>query len=319
MADLIVTDPSGVDTLVIDDYELDLAWGEDENDFELTVRQIIPSGAYIYLDGSECGGIIDAMRDQLTADGSTLTYSGRTWHGILAGKILAPDPGRDYLTVTGNASTILQNILQRVGLTPRFRAVQPPGIDPQISQYRFARYVDAYAGLRAMCKANKLKIRVAYRNGHADIWVEPATHYDDTIDSDLIDFDATRTWRTVNHMIGLGKGDLAARTVTHWYADGKGSVSQQQTLHGTDEITQVFDYSNAERDKLDEETRKKLQDLQTQGDVSVTVREGSGITLDVGDTVTARDHATGITVDAAITKKIVKTAGGIMTVDYEAK
>ena len=43
-----------------------------------------------------------------------------------------------------------------------------------------------------------------------------------------------------------------------------------------------------------------------------------GVVFDVGDTVTARDNLTGITVNASITKKIVKVSGGVLSVDYEA-
>ena len=44
-----------------------------------------------------------------------------------------------------------------------------------------------------------------------------------------------------------------------------------------------------------------------------------GVVFDVGDTVTARDNLTGITVNATISKKIVKVSGGVMSVDYEAE
>ena len=154
-----------------------------------------------------------------------------------------------------------------------------------------------------MCAANGLKLRLAYRSGHVEIWAEPAAHYGDSIDSDLIDFDATRTWLRVNHLIGLGKGELANRTVVHWYADKDGNVSQNQSLHGTEEIAQTYDYSNAESDELDAKTRDKLIGMQSQGDVKVTVRDGTEIEMDVGDTVAARDQITGITVQATVTKK----------------
>ena len=103
MVDLIITDSKHVDVRSAVDYTLDCAWGKEENDFELVVSgaSTIDAGAYIYIDGSECGGVVDAMEDQLTAGVSTLTYSGRTWHGVLANKILEPDRGRDYLTVSG--------------------------------------------------------------------------------------------------------------------------------------------------------------------------------------------------------------------------
>lgn len=322
MVELIITDSNHVDVRSASDYTLDCAWGKDENDFELVVSgaSTIDAGAYIYIDGSECGGVVDAMEDQLTAGVSTLTYSGRTWHGMLANKILEPDKGKDYLTVSGSASSVIGSLISRVGLDGVFDAVDSPTAGAQtIKSYRFDRYTDCYTGLRKMCEASGLKLRLAYASGRVNIWAEPVAHYGDAIDSDLIDFDATRTWRKPNHLIGLGKGDLAARVVVHWYADAKGNVSQTQSLRGVDEITQVYDYSSAETAELNNKTKEKLQDLQSEGDVRVTVRDDANVVFDVGDTVTARDNLTGITVTASIVKKIVKVSGGVLSVDYEAE
>lgn len=320
MVELIITGRNGIDRESIADYKLDAAWGADENDFELTVNRLIDAGSYVYFDGSECGGIVDALKDNLKRGESTLTYSGRTWHGMLADKILEPDKGKDYLTVSGTASSVIGSLISRVGLDAVFDAVDAPTAGAQtIKSYRFDRYVDAYSGLRKMCAASGLKLRLAYASGKVRVWGEPAAHYGDSIDSDLIDFDATRTWRKPNHLIGLGKGDLAARVVVHWYADAKGNVSQTQSLRGVDEITQVYDYSNAETAELNQKTCEKLQDLQSEGEVKVTVHEDSGIVFDVGDTVTARDNLTGITVNATISKKIVKVSDGVLSVDYGAE
>lgn len=320
MAELIVTDASHVDQASLEDFTLDAAWGADENDFELTVDRLIDAGSYVYFDGGECGGVVDSLKDSLKDGRSTLTYGGRTWHGMLANKILEPDKGKDYLTVSGTASTVIGSLISRVGLDSVFDAVVPPdgSGDPTIKQYQFDRYADCYTGLQKMCEASGLKLRLAYASGRVNIWAEPVAHYGDAIDSDLIDFDATRTWRKPNHLIGLGKGEGAGRTVVHWYADAKGNVSQTQSLRGVDEITQVYDYSNAETAELNQKTCEKLQNLQSEGEVKVTVHEDSGIVFDVGDTVTARDNLTGITVNATISKKIVKVSGGVMSVDYEA-
>lgn len=319
MVELIVTDASHVDQASLEDFTLDAAWGADENDFELTVDRLIDAGSYVYFNGGECGGVVDSLKDSLKDGRSTLTYGGRTWHGMLANKILEPDKGKDYLTVSGNASTILDALLSRVSLTPLFKAVVPPSGDVSIKSYQFERYVDAYTGVCAMAKANGLKLKVAYRSGHVETWLETAGDYGNDIDSDLLDFDVSRTWRKPNHMIGLGKGELRNRIVSHWYADSKGNVTQTQTFKGLDEIAQVYDYSSAEADELAKNTKKKLQDLQSEGEVKVTVHEDSGIVFDVGDTVTARDNLTGITVNATISKKIVKVSGGVMSVDYEAE
>lgn len=319
MVELIVTDASHVDQASLEGFTLDAAWGADENDFELTVDRLIDAGSYVYFDGGECGGVVDSLKDSLKDGRSTLTYGGRTWHGMLANKILEPDRGKDYLTVSGTASTVIGSLISRVGLDGVFDAVDSPTAGAQtIKSYQFDRYVDAYSGLRKMCAASGLKLRLAYASGKVRVWAEPAAHYGDSIDSDLIDFDATRTWRKPNHLIGLGKGDLAARVVVHWYADAKGNVSQSQSLKGVDEITQVYDYSNAETAELNQKTREKLQELQSEGDVKVTVRDGTEIEMDVGDTVAARDQITGITVQATVTKKITKTKNGSTSIDYEA-
>lgn len=320
MAELIVTDASHVDQASLEDFTLDAAWGADENDFELTVDRLIDAGSYVYFDGGECGGVVDSLKDSLKDGRSTLTYGGRTWHGMLANKILEPDKGKDYLTVSGTASTVIGSLISRVGLDAVFDAVDAPTAGAQtIKSYQFDRYVDAYSGLRKMCAASGLKLRLAYASGKVRVWAEPAAHYGDSIDSDLIDFDATRTWRKPNHMIGLGKGELRDRIVSHWYADSKGNVTQTQTFKGLDEIAQVYDYSSADADELAKNTKKKLQDLQSEGEVKVTVHEDSGIAFDVGDTVTARDNLTGITVNATISKKIVKVSDGVLSVDYGAE
>lgn len=320
MVELIVTDASHVDQASLEDFTLDAAWGADENDFELTVDRLIDAGSYVYFDGGECGGVVDSLKDSLKDGRSTLTYGGRTWHGMLANKILEPDKGKDYLTVSGTASTVIGSLISRVGLDAVFDAVDAPTAGAQtIKSYQFDRYVDAYSGLRKMCAASGLKLRLAYASGKVRVWAEPAAHYGDSIDSDLIDFDATRTWRKPNHMIGLGKGELRNRIVSHWYADSKGNVTQTQTFKGLDEIAQVYDYSSAEADELAKNTKKKLQDLQSEGEVKVTVHEDSGIAFDVGDTVTARDNLTGITVNATISKKIVKVSDGVLSVDYGAE
>lgn len=317
---LVITDTNHVDMRIIENYSLDCAWGKDENDFELTVDEPIPQGAFVYMDGSECGGIVDSLRDQLESGGSTLTYAGRTWHGMLANKVLSPDSGQDYLTVSGDSVTVLNNLMNRIGLSSLFTAVSPPlKASPTIKSYQFERYVDAYTGIRDMAKANDLKPMLKFSSGKVLLWLEPLDHYGDSIDSDLVDFDATRTWRKPNHMIGLGKGELKNRLVVHYYADASGKVSQTQSFKGVDEIAQVYDYSSAEADELNKQTKKKLEDLQSEGDVKITVHEDTGILFDVGDTITARDNLTGITVNASITKKIVKVSNGVLSVDYEAE
>ena len=74
---------------VMQNFTLDLAYGEDENNFELTTvteNNVCQSGYYIYAEGTDYGGIIDGI--EVKTNSGLLCYKGRTWHGILESKII---------------------------------------------------------------------------------------------------------------------------------------------------------------------------------------------------------------------------------------
>lgn len=63
--DLIYTNADLVDQGVLQDCVLDLAFGTDENDFELEVPAdgvTLEAGALLYMEGTEYGGMVDGMR-----------------------------------------------------------------------------------------------------------------------------------------------------------------------------------------------------------------------------------------------------------------
>ena len=89
--DLIYTNADREDLGVLLDYEFDLAFGESENDFECTIQSnahCCTAGSYLYIEGTEYGGIVDNIQSK--SDTKEVVYAGRTWHGILASKIIVP-------------------------------------------------------------------------------------------------------------------------------------------------------------------------------------------------------------------------------------
>lgn len=315
MVDLICADENGVPFHAVSDCVFDCAWGSGENDFELTLYDgtVLPDRGLVYVDGTEVGGIVDHMKDELSDGVSVVTYSGRSWHGMLAGKVLQPDSGQDYLKVSGPVNQVLSNLLARIGLSGMFKVRADS--TKTIPTFQFDRYCTAYDGIRRMLAANDLKLMFQEVDGTVWMYAKPIVDHNDTVDSDLVDFSITKDYRRTNHMIGLGKGDLRNRLVVHYYADGSGKVSNTRTFDGRDEIAAVYDYSSAEKDELDKQTKKQLQDLQGAGAVDVTVHDG--LSLDVGDRVAGCDHVTGLTVTAIVLKKIVKLSGGLLSVSYE--
>lgn len=307
MVSLIVTDAKHKPLRAVDDYMLDLAYGSDENSFKLTCLPQPEAGALIIIDGTEYGGLVTVRN----TDGS---MEGPTWHGLLSRRILQPDRGQDYLTVSGAAGDVLNMLFKRIGLDALFTASARHAVT--INPYSFDRYTDAYTGIRKMLAANNAKLRLIWADGRVNAYALPAEHYGDSIDSDLVEFKASLDSQPVNHLIGLGTGELKDRAVVHWYADVNGNVSQTQSLTGLAERQAVYDYSNARPDELNTETRKKLIELQSQGGVEVTITDNT-LSMDVGDTVTGRDNRLGITLTVPVAKKIVKSSGGILSVDYE--
>lgn len=311
---LVVHDPERGDLRELLDFELDLAFGSDENAFELTCAEVLApaEGQVVFVDATEYGGVVDETSYDAGRDATgTVTCKGRTWHGVLAGKRLLPDSGSGYLSVSGKAGEVLASLVGRMGLSGLFSAAP----DDTAVSYTFERFCDGYSGLKAMAEANGRKVAMRLRGGKVELSLPPAVDYANKVDSDLLDFKLTSVHRCVNHLVCAGTGELEERAVVHFYADAAGNVSHTQSLFGVDEISALYDYSNADEEKLEEEGRKKLQEYQTQGSVEVEAHDD--IDVDVGDVISARDNAHGRTVTATVAKKIVKVSRGVATYSYE--
>lgn len=319
--DLIYTNTRGVDLGILTAYELDLSFGvdENENDFELILGKhepIIEDGAYIYIEGSEYGGIVGGMKSGSLLE--TRTSVGRTWHGVLDSKIIEPDPGADYLTVSGDAHDVLAALIPRLRLSSLFyaRAVRS-GIE--IKNYRFARYVKGYAGIRAMLTASGAKLKMQWLNGRVELYVEPIVDYSaQTVDGDEAELTVERYGDKVNHLICLGAGELAARTVVHLYVDQFGRIGDTQSLTELAEIAATYEYTGLDDPaELRAAGIKRLEELRDNDKVTVKAYEGSGLEYDVGDVIGGTDNVSGNTAKAAVVQKIVKIQNGAVSVEYK--
>lgn len=311
---IVVNDSALGDVRELSDFELDLAFGSDENalSLECDAAYAPTAGQFVFIDGTEYGGVIDQASYDAGREATDSTLcKGRTWHGILAGKRLLPDSGNGYLSVSGKAGEVLASLIERMGLSGLFSAAA----DDTAVNFTFDRFTDGYSGLKAMAKANGRKVAMRRKGGKVEISLPPIVDYANKVDSDLLDFTITSVHRCVNHLVCAGTGELENRAVIHFYADASGSVSHTQSLFGVDEIAALYDYSNADEEKLEEEGRKKLQEYQTQGSVEVEAHDD--IDVDVGDVISARDNAHGRTVTATVAKKIVKVSRGVATYSYE--
>ena len=311
---LVVCDPTIGDIREIEEFELDLAFGSDENALKLEARadEAPAEGQLVFIDGTEYGGVIDqASYDAGREATGSILCKGRTWHGILAGKRLLPDSGSGYLSVSGKAGTVLASLIERMGLSGLFSAAS----DDSTVSYTFERFADGYSGLKALAEANGRKVSMRRLDKKVELSLPPVVDYADKVDSDLLDFTLTTVHRCVNHLVCAGTGELENRAVIHFYADATGNISHTQSLFGVDEISALYNYSNADEAKLEEEGKKKLKEYQTRGSIEVDAHED--IDVDVGDIISARDNAHGKIVSATVVKKIVQVSHGVATYKYE--
>lgn len=338
--DLIYMNSKKEDVGVLKDYTFDLAFGADENDFEVKInrnRHCCAGGFFLYMENTEYGGIIDDI--ETNTDTNEVIYHGRTWHGFLDSKCIVPLQSGEtstvdvklkltdskgasyidkYLIVSGEANKILAFLIGRLGLESLFTAsTEDSGIT--IMEFKFDRYTMAYEGIVKMLKASGAKLKLNFREGTAVIYAEPIIDYsqDEQFDSDLINLKIKKYHHPVNHLICLGQGDLNEREVIHLYADSNGKISHIQSLTGIQEVTQVYDYSSAESSEELETSGIKLMQEAWDQDAIETDFDSDSNSFDIGDIVGAKDRETGMEGRSEITKKIVTINYNTTTISYK--
>ena len=324
MADIVVTDAGHADVRVLRGCRLDVEFGDaagsasSANSLCLTVDvdsgQRVAMGAFVYVEGTEYGGIVDAS--ETDPEERTVSYTGRSWHGVLAGKVIEPPAGQDRRTVSGEATGVLLSLVDLLGLSGVMTAGAPGPVE--VPSYSFERYTDAYTGVRKMLAASGARLSIAYDASlrKAVLSAEPLRARDVGPTSDDALITVRRVHRCVNHLISLGTGEGAQRVVRHDYADAAGSVSQTQTLFGADEICETYEYTTADAEQLAERGPERLRDLQETGSYSATVDGGAGYA--VGETVPGCDIETGETVMVPIASEIVTVTDTEVSVEYRA-
>lgn len=311
--DLFVTDPKGRTVSRLRSFELDMAFGADENDFELSAPRAsgIEPGSRVFVPGTEYGGIVSVLCPARTAHGDTVAYKGRTWHGILEDHAICPPPGGSHLTVGGDANAVLRRLVQEMGLGDIFSTGSFAGIDVAGS----FRYSPGYTGIVEMLAASGARLKAAWDTATmmCVLSAVPVRDWGDVpgISGSTV-YSAELDYRKYNHIIALGKGEGATRTVYNLYSDAAGNISERQTMTGLDERVYVYDYSNAELADLKAKARDKLAKLRQTDAIDVDLDSGAGVA--VGDTVTAYSPAVGVSTRGTVTKLTVKVADGHTTV-----
>ena len=320
--ELIYTDAQWHDLAVVAGCELDCEFGPgSRNSWQLECpaddAPAMSDGSLLYCDGGEVGGVVDGIAPD-TGEG-TVTFSGRTWHGVLDGNLIAPAAGQDYKTVDGEANAAIGSLIGEMGISDLF-AADPADSGVRVS-HQFGRpAATGYQGLVDMLAGSGAKLRTRFDSASRKCVLSAAPKGDystEELDGDRISVKIERDWRPVNHLACFGSGELKDRIRLDLYADESGNVSKTQSIFGAKHRGAVYDYSSADAETLEKDGRKKLEELQAADEIQVTLPDDSE--YEIGDVVGGREPVTGIYTTATLTRKTVLIDGdGEMDVRYEA-
>ena len=253
-------------------------------------------------------------------DSDITEYKGYTWRGLMTKSLILPPSGSDYKTVSGEANSIIADMLSSVlgGLY----TVPSTSSGLTISSYQFPLYIDTMNGLEGMLEkyGYRLSIHADKAAQGIEIVVEAveATQIAGTYNKDSdVPMTFVNDQMGINHLLCAGQGELQSRMKVDLYLDENGNVSQVQTFTGFDERTEFYDYSGAESmDDLIDNGTKRLLEIASHLSLSIDTPNRSD--LEVGD-IARGTFPGGVVVTLPIVKKIFKITNGIPSTEIQIK
>lgn len=315
--DMIYANTSGSELGFLTHCSLDLDIG-DTNDFEITHRskeKLLDFGYSVYVNGTEYGGIIS--RIEVDTSSNKITYSGKTWRGLLEYYIIKPTSGADYRVVSGTVSGIIQALITEFGISGLY-SVTASAVT--VSNFQFDRYCTFLSGITKMLKSVNCRLNISCSNGSVSLAAVPITDYSDTLEysqDSNINFKVEDDRGGINHLICLGCGQLQNRQVIDLYLQSDGTIGTTKYYSGISERAEVYDFSNVESAaELEKSGREHFQELMNSQKLEMSIGD---IEVELGDIVGGRERITGMSMKAAITQKIVQYSGRKLKISYTVK
>lgn len=317
--DLIYTNADKLEQGVLINYSLDLEESVEKDKCTLEIQttiqdSVLDIGSFVYISNTEYGGKIDSLK--IDTKTNIVYASGRTWRGILGSKVIEPPLGEAYYVASGDIREVLEDILYAIELNDLFTVECK---EPLAVNYKFNRYTDAYTGLLKLATqyGYKLVLNFDITKHKVVVSLEHIVNYsnESELTSDMFEFKLEKGIPAVNHMIGLGKGELEERMIVHKFLDADGKPSDTQYYIGDEEITGVYDYPNVEsEEELAEKTAEALEAGCIADKMEITAYD---LSADLGDEFTATDIKTGISMSQYVTTKIVTINHEIVKFQYK--
>lgn len=296
------------------------------NDVQITCLKSegLDFGMWLICPGTEYGALLEEVKE--STNSNEVYWLGDSFRGFLKQFIIQPPDGEDYYTVSGEANAILREVIGEA-FGGMFTV---PDVDSGITvkTYSFNRYTDALTGFTKMLSSYDARVNIEIVQGGSNeaftvqLTAVPIQNMSSEIeysqDSGIsVDLDECR--RGITHLICLGQGELAERTVVHLYLQEDGSIGTTKHYTGLHERMDVYDYSGAESEEElisgGEEYFKSL----TIPSKSMEMNVDEDVDLQVGDIIAGRNYDSGLYLSKPITQKIIQVKKGRMTTEYKVE
>lgn len=320
--DIVYTNDSMSSVGYLDVVGFDESIGDSGNQIQVKLHSQqqteLAQGSLVYSPGTEYGGIIQDIQSKLETDGQRYVYySGPSWSGRLAQKVIKPPTGQDHYTMVGEANECINELMAYLGLDDLFKA---PDTDSGITlDTDLERFADAFSALRSCLSSSDARLSMIYDNALKCVVIQAVQreiHGGYTSDNSPI---SVTVATPVNHLVCAGTGEMQDRVVIDLYVQADGSIGETPYYTGLDMIDSLYENTTADATKLREEGEGKLVELQNVNQVSISVDDGSEDLYPLDDVITGLDPVTGIQASSTIAKKVVSVdANGFETYRYEA-
>lgn len=325
---IILTDSNFLDVKTIRHAVIDIDVG-DSNDFQLIIRraeyskQFAPDN-FVYAPNTEFGGMIGEVDTDTSLD--TITFQGITWRGMLDKKIISPLSGDDYRTVSGELNSIIRSLIDSEFSNIIVGSAEDTG--RTVSSFQFDRYCTVLEGLKKMLKSVGYKLQInLVQSGlgtpnQVIVSAVPIVDYSSEIElsqDQKLNFRFENKYNGVNHLICLGQGELAQRTVIDLYVDKTGNIGTTKYFTGIKEIVEVYDYSSAESTAdLREKGIERLQEIMNSQTFEMDVAS-IDTRVEIGDIIGGKDYLTGITAKQPVKAKVWRQENGVENLTYKVE
>lgn len=311
--DLIYTNSNFEDIGVLQGYSLDMAFGVDENNFELKVKKgtDIDIGSLIYFENTEYGGVVDGMK--VDTQSNDIVYFGRTWLGIMKGKRY---PEQTSNTANGTVVEIITTLLERYGID----YIVPSPTSQIEGTYRITFsenelwYGSMESQFKKLCDLVNGKLVMIHNGRNLVLGIEPFVDYSVSkeFDESQIQFSVERDFRHINHLIVYSQTNEV-----HLYSDVDGNISRTQTQFGINEVCGDYKSNAQYQPQAIEDGTNYLKEIIRQSSKINVVFNANEDIYGIGDIIGAYEPITKTLVKEKITKKIVRSNGGKLTIECQ--